>query len=235
MQSNFKKLLLFLVLIVSTLLFYFTNEINKSRKIERINISIKPDSNYFISKDSVKSILINKVFLKKDSISTYSLEKLIDKNDYIEKSEVFKGVGNDLNLIINQKQPIARIIDQDSTFYLDNNSNFMSLSKLYSKNVPLIFGYNHNSDLNFLTKISQIIENDKFLKQNVTKIFITDDKEISLKLRGLKPIIEMGKNNRLNEKIKKLKALYIRSEVKNDINNYSSLNLRFKQQIIGVK
>ena len=98
MQSNFKKLLLFLVLIVSTLLFYFTNEINKSRKIERINISIKPDSNYFISKDSVKSILINKVFLKKDSISTYSLEKLIDKNDYIEKSEVFKGVGNDLNL-----------------------------------------------------------------------------------------------------------------------------------------
>jgi len=235
MQSNFKKLLLFLVLIVSTLLFYFTNEINKSRKIERINISIKPDSNYFISKDSVKSILINKVFLKKDSISTYSLEKLIDKNDYIEKSEVFKGVGNDLNLIINQKQPIARIIDQDSTFYLDSNSNFMSLSKLYSKNVPLIFGYNHNSDLNFLTKISQIIENDKFLKQNVTKIFITDDKEISLKLRGLKPIIEMGKNNRLNEKIKKLKALYIRSEVKNDINNYSSLNLRFKQQIIGVK
>tara|TARA_B100000963_G_C22460764_1_gene595534 strand:- start:177 stop:884 length:708 start_codon:yes stop_codon:yes gene_type:complete len=235
MQSNFKKLLLFLVLIVSTLLFYFTNEINKSRKIERINISIKPDSDYFISKDSVKSILINKVFLKKDSISTYSLEKLIDKNDYIEKSEVFKGVGNDLNLIINQKQPIARIIDQDSTFYLDNNSNFMSLSKLYSKNVPLIFGYNHNSDLNFLTKISQIIENDKFLKQNVTKIFITDDKEISLKLRGLKPIIEMGKNNRLNEKIKKLKALYIRSEVKNDINNYSSLNLRFKQQIIGVK
>ena len=235
MQFNLKKSLFFLVLIVSSIIFYFTNEINKSRKIEKINISIKPDSNFFISKDSVKSILIDKVFLKKDSISIYSLEKLIDKNDYIEKSEVFKGIGNELNFIINQKQPIARIITDDSTFYLDSNSNFMSLSKLYSKNVPLIFGYNHSSDLIFLTKISQIIDTDKFLKQNVTKVFINDDKEISLKLRELKPIIELGKNNRLNEKIKNLKALCLRSRVKNDINNYSSLNLRFKQQIIGVK
>tara|TARA_B100001287_G_scaffold191398_1_gene161722 strand:- start:34455 stop:35162 length:708 start_codon:yes stop_codon:yes gene_type:complete len=235
MQNNFKKILLFLVLVISSLIFYFTNKINKSRKIEKINISIKSDSNYFISKDSVKSILMDKVFIKKDSISTYSLEKLIDKNNYIEKSEVYKGIGNELNFIINQKQPIARIITDDSTFYLDNNSNFMTLSRLYSKNVPLIFGYNQYSDLIFLTKIFHIINDDKFLKKNVTKVFISDDNEISLKLRELKPIIEIGKNNRLNEKMKKLKALYIRSDVKNDINKYSSLNLRFKQQIIGVK
>ena len=81
-------------------------------------------------------------------------------------------VGDKLFVNVKQKEPVARIITNDSIFYLDKNSNFMSLSKLHSANVPIIFGFNQFSDLDYLTKISLMIRDDKFLNQNITQIII---------------------------------------------------------------
>ena len=53
-------------------------------------------------------------------------------------------VGHKLFVNVKQKEPVARIITNDSIFYLDKNSNF-SLSKLHSADVPIIL-----DSINFL-------------------------------------------------------------------------------------
>ena len=235
MRFNWGKILLMLSLIFSIGVFYASNMKNKSRIINKIHVTIIPNSSYFITADSIKSSINKYILTSKDSISLSRIEHEIDKNTYIEKSQVYMNIGQELNVEIKQKEPIARVITSDSIFYLDKNSNFMSLSKLKSSNVPVVFGFNENSDLKYLTEISLIIKKDEFLNKNISQIFIKDDQKIDLKIRGNNTIIEFGNSNRLKNKIQNLKAFYNRAISKNEIDKYKKINLRFENQVVVVK
>ena len=235
MRFNWGKILLMLSLIFSIGVFYASNMKNNRRIINKIHLTIIPNSSYFISADSIKNSINKYIQTSKDSISLSRIEHEIDKNTYIEKSQVYMNIGQELNVDIKQKEPIARVITSDSIFYLDKNSNFMSLSKLKSSNVPVVFGFNENSDLKYLTEISLMIKNDNFLNKNISQIFIKDDQKIDLKIRGNNTIIEFGNNNRLKNKIQNLKAFYNRAISKNEIDKYKKINLRFENQVVVVK
>lgn len=235
MRFNWGKILLVLILIFSIGIFYASNMKNKSRIINKIHVKIIPNSSYFISADSIQNSINKYILTSKDSISLSRIEQEIDKNTYIEKSQVYMKIGQELKIDIKQKEPIARVITTDSIFYLDKNSNFMSLSKLKSSNVPVVFGFNENSDLKYLTEISLIIKKDEFLNKNISQIFIKDDQKIDLKIRGNSTIIEFGNNNRLKNKIQNLKAFYNRAVSKNEIDKYKKINLRFENQVVVVK
>ena len=235
MRFNWGKILLMLCLIFSIGVFYASNMKNNSRIINKIHVKIIPNSSFYISTDSIKNSIKRYIYTKKDSISISRIEQEIDKNTYVEKSQVYMKIGQELNVNIKQKEPIARLITSDSIFYLDINSNFMSLSKLKSSNVPVVFGFNENSDLKYLTEISLIIKNDNFLNKSISQIFIKDDQKIDLKMRGNNTIIEFGNNNRLINKIQNLKAFYNRTISKNEIDKYKKINLRFENQVVVVK
>ena len=235
MRFNWGRIFLVLSLIFSIGVLYASNLKNNSRIINKIHVKITPNSSYFISADSIRNTINKYILTYKDSISLSKIEQEIDKNTYVEKSQVYMKIGQELNVDIKQKEPIARVITSDSIFYLDKNSNFMSLSKLKSSNVPLIFGFSEYSDLKYLTEISLMIKKDEFLNKNISQIFIKDDQKIDLKIRGNNTIIEFGNNNRLKNKIQNLKAFYNRAISKNEIDKYKKINLRFENQVVVVK
>ena len=234
MRINWENILFVLILILSIGLFYGSNLKNNDRIISDVIVSIEPNTSYFISADSIKNLVLKHINSTKDSIALVKIENEIDNNTYVEKSQVFKTVGQQLYVTVNQKDPIARLITKDSSFYLDKNSNFMSLSKLQSVKVPVVFGYNSETNLDFLTKVSLFIKEDDFLKNNVSQIMLNDNK-ISLKLRDYRASILIGDNNRLKSKITNLKAFYIRAKEEGDLKNYNMINLQFENQVVAVK
>ena len=235
MRFNWSKILLFFVFIFSIGILYASNYFNNNRLIEDIDVVIQPNSSFYISSDSIKESIKRYIYTLKDSISISKIEDELDKNNFIEKSQVYTMVGNKLFVNVKQKEPVARVITNDSIFYLDKNSNFMSLSKLHSADVPIIFGFNQFSDLDYLTKISLMIRDDKFLNQNITQIIINDNQEINLKLSGLNTYVELGLNKKTEKKIQNLKAFYNRAISKNDIEKYRKINLQFENQVVAVK
>ena len=235
MQFNWSKILLVFVFLFSIGILYASNYFNNNRLIEDIDVVIQPNSSFYISTDSVKNSIKKYIYTSKDSISITKIEDELDKNTFVEKSQVYTAVGHKLFVNIKQKEPVARIITNDSIFYLDKNSSFMSLSKLHSADVPIIFGFNQFSDLDYLTKVSLMIRDDKFLNQNITQIIINENQEINLKLSGLNTFIELGHNNKLEKKIQNLKAFYNRAVRKNDIEKYKEINLQFENQVVAVK
>ena len=235
MRFNWSKILLVFVFLFSIGIFYASNYFNNNRLIEDIDVVIQPNSSFYISTDSIKNIINRYIYTTKNSISITKIEDELDKNTFVEKSQVYTMVGHKLFVHVKQKQPVARVITNDSIFYLDKNSNFMSLSKLHSADVPIIFGFNQFSDLDYLTKISLMIRDDKFLNQNITQIIINDNQEINLKLSGLNTFIELGHNNKLEKKIQNLKAFYNRAVRKNDIEKYKEVILQFENQVVAVK
>ena len=234
MRINWVNILFVLILILSIGLFYSSNLKNNDRIISDVIVSIEPNTTYFISADSIKNLVLKHINSTKDSIALVKIENEIDNNTYVEKSQVFKTVGEQLHVAVNQKDPIARLITKDSSFYLDKNSNFMSLSKLQSVKVPVVFGYNSETNLDFLTKVSLFIKRDDFLKNNVSQIMVNNNK-ISLKLRDYRASILIGDNNRLKSKITNLKAFYIRGKEEGNLKNYNMINLQFENQVVGVK
>ena len=234
MRFNWDKIFFALILILSMGIFYSSNLKNNTRSISELSVSINPNTNYFVSVDSIKKLVLKYIDKSKDSITISLIEQELDKNTYVEKSQVFKTVGQKLNVNINQKEPIARLITKDSVFYLDRNSNFMSLSKLQSVKVPIVFGYDSETDLEYLTKISLLIKEDSFLESNISQILVNDN-NISLKLRGYQASILIGEKMKLNNKIKNLKAFYIRAKEENNLNSYKELNLQFDNQVVAVK
>ena len=235
MRFNWSKILLFFVFIFSIGILYASNYFNNNRLIEDIDVVIQPNFSFYISTDSIKKSINKYIYTSKDSISLTKIEDELDKNTFVEKSQVYTMVDNKLFVNVKQKEPVARIITNDSIFYLDKNSNFMSLSKLHSADVPIIFGFNQFSDLDYLTKVSLMIRDDKFLNQNITQIIINDNQQINLKLSGLNTYIELGHNNKLEKKIQNLKAFYNRAVRKNDMEKYKEVNLQFENQVVAVK
>ena len=235
MRFNWSKILLVFVFLFSIGILYASNYFNNNRLIKDIDVVIQPNSSFYISTDSIKNSIKRYIYTTKDSISITKIEDELDKNTFVEKSQVYTAVGHKLFVNIKQKEPVARIITNDSIFYLDKNSNFMSLSKLHSADVPIIFGFNQFSDLDYLTKISLMIRDDKFLNQNISQIIINDNQEINLKLSGLNIFIELGHNYKLEKKIQNLKAFYNRAVRKNDIEKYKEVNLQFENQVVAVK
>ena len=235
MRFNWSKILLVFVFLFSIGILYASNYFNNNRVIEDIDVVIQPNPSFYISTDSINNSIKRYIYTTKDSISITKIEDELDKNTFVEKSQVYTMVGHKLFVNVKQKEPVARVITNDSIFYLDKNSNFMSLSKLHSADVPIIFGFNQFSDLDYLTKISLMIRDDKFLNQNITQIIINDNQEINLKLSGLNTFIELGHNNKLEKKIQNLKAFYNRAIRKNDMEKYKEVNLQFENQVVAVK
>ena len=235
MRFNWSKILLVFVFLFSIGILYASNYFNNNRLIKNIDVVIQPNSSFYISTDSIKNSIKRYIYTTKDSISITKIEDELDKNTFVEKSQVYTMVGHKLFVNIKQKEPVARIITNDSIFYLDKNSSFMSLSKLHSADVPIIFGFNQFSDLDYLTKVSLMIRDDKFLNQNITQILINNNQQINLKLNGLNTFIELGHNNKLEKKIQNLKAFYNRAIRKNDLEKYKEVNLQFENQVVAVK
>jgi cell division protein FtsQ len=231
------KIKLFFLLVLISGLFYSTISVNNLRDISKTDIYIHDSSNLFITKDSIKSAVIEIITTKnihKSSVHLKALEFELNKIELVKKSDVFIDVNGTMVIDIEQRKPIARFID--NKFYLDEDGFVMPKSKYYSARVPVIKGYTNTQDqLDLIYKLSNYIRDDKFLSQSATEILIDSNSNFSIKLRDYRFKILIGQLNNLDLKIKNFKAFYINASANQILNKYSVINLQFDNQVVCVK
>jgi len=237
MRFSWMKIKLFFLLVLISGLFYSTISVNNLRDISKTDIYIHDSSNLFITKDSIKSAVIEIITTKnihKSSVHLKALEFELNKIELVKKSDVFIDVNGTIVIDIEQRKPIARFID--NKFYLDEDGFVMPKSKYYSARVPVIKGYANTQDqLDLIYKLSNYIRDDKFLSQSATEILIDSNSNFSIKLRDYRFKILIGQLNNLDLKIKNFKAFYINASANQILNKYSVINLQFDNQVVCVK
>jgi len=228
--------LIFLLALISAL-FYSTSSVNNLRDVSKMDIYINNSNNLFITKDSIKSAVIEIISTKnirKSSVHSQALEFELNKIELVKNSDVFVDVNGSMLINIEQRKPIARFLDNKS--YLDEDGLIMPKSKYYSARVPVIRGYTNTQDqLSLIYKLSNYINNDKFLSQSATEILIDSNSNFSIKLRDYRFKILIGQLNNLDLKIKNFKAFYINASANQILNKYSVINLQFDNQVVCVK
>ena len=197
----------------------------------------------FVPKDKIVSILDNYFTKESLNINFNDLEKKIKSNPHIKKVTLYKDLTGNLNVIINQFQPIARIVHENKSIkYFDIDGEIFPTSLGYSHRVLLIF---LTSKINFLNNnlnntefgvdllnMVKYIESDKFLSKIVSEIEVDNFKNIIIRPQISKQKIIFGYPDDLVNKFRKIKIFYEDIAPAKGWNTYSSVNVKYRNQII---
>ena len=233
---NYIKGIFLLLLVV--FLFAFSSVRNNARTPASINIHFNGENPLFIAASNVDNMLIqNQEYIQcvtKDVLDLKALESTISSHEMVETAEVFLTVDGGLKIDIEQRKPLARVVS-DSSFYIDRQGKPMPLSDAYTARVLLVHGKVTESNLEIIYRMIMAVENDPFLKLYTTDLMIDAQDQISMRTRDCTFEILIGDLDRLDQKITNFKAFYQKAKKDSLLKRYKRVNLKFNQQVVGIK
>lgn len=231
------RLALMLGLVV--FLYSFATHRNDSRKLKNSEVVFEGNDNLFVTNKTVNKLLIeNNRELKtiaKVEVDLNKLEKSINKQEMIEQSEVFVSVDGILRAKVRQKRPIARVFDENGSFYIDYQGNVMPLSDLNTARVLLVSGGINKKNSKALSELFRTIYNDDFLKKNIIGAQIMPNGALILKNRNFDYDIDFGRPVKIKQKFANYKAFFQKAVTDSTLYRYKKINLTFTQQVVCTK
>ena len=230
-----------IVLMIGLVLFLysFTSKRNNARKTQKTVVEFVNKAELFVSYETVNKLLIEKgqdlKTIGKDKVVLNKLEKMLNEHDMIQKSEVFVSIDGVLKAMVTQRTPIARVFNQEGSFYIDNKGNRMPLSEIQTARVPLVLGEINDKNEKEIYDLLWFIYNDDFLKKNITGIEILPSGSLRMTNRNYKYDIEFGKTIEVERKFDNYKAFFQKAVHDTLINKYKVINLKFTQQVVCSK
>ena len=188
---------LFLLIGLMGFLYSFSSIKNGIKKVGTPIVEFMDGENQFLTHNMVNKLLIqNKIGVKnqaKTVIDLYKLENNIIKNPYVAKASVFLTIDGTLKVTIKQREPVARIIDNSLSYYVDKEGVKVPLSANYSARVILVSGIKKDKDIIEIKPLISYILNDEFLKKEVVGIEKSEEKEYKISVRSGDYKIDFGK------------------------------------------
>lgn len=245
------------------LLVGFVDKTQNSAKLKALSVSIDhADENYFVKEDEIQEAFVNQGYNMNTPITSINLnilEKALSEHPSIEKTDVYTTISGKLHIDVLQRTPLVRVYTASGdSYYIDKNGWLMPLSVKHTAKVPIANGnikasyvkyVNYNlsqhsvmedslADLRTLATLYRLcafISSDPFLNAQISQIFINNDREIELIPRVGNHTILFGDAEDIQLKFDKLKIFYKKGLNKTGWNNYSLINLKYKNQIVCKK
>lgn len=175
------------------------------------------------------------------------LESALEKNPFVAQAEIYAGMNGVLNVKIDQKQPLVRVINKDGvSFYITKTGQKMPVSDKFTPRVLVATGHigihgvesNRQKDSSIvanLYKLAVFIDGDEFWNAMVEQIHVDERGEFELiPMLGSHNIL-LGTADDLEGKFRRLRIFY-KEVLKNvDEEKYRTVNVQFKDQIICTK
>lgn len=232
----------FIVTVSLLVLLIFTSQQTRS-EIVCNNIEIMIDTRadlFFVSEEMVVDLvaenqdsLVGKSF--KD-INIFLLEENVNKHPNIDKAELYLALSGKLCIDVKQRKPIARVFEENQSYYLDSQIAPIPLSDRYTARVLHVYWDEITpSRKEKLSTILKSISKDDFLKAQITAIEFDENDEVIMYPRIGDHKIVLGSALNLTKKFEKLKVFYRKGLEKVGWDRYSHINLKFENQVVCTK
>ncbi|PCJ28847.1 MAG: hypothetical protein COA97_00480 [Flavobacteriales bacterium] len=222
-----------------------------------INIDYETE-NRFIDENDILSQFLNKEDIGTKLLSHFNvtnLEEKLNNNHSIKDVQVYKTIDGQLIINVKQRRPIVRIFSRNESYYIDEKGSLMPLSNKYTARLLVVsgnlnepfgkryqFNYNNLNDtltdktlLDDIYKISNYIDNSEFWKAQIEQIHVNKVFEFELVPKVGNHKIVLGGVNNLEGKFEKLMIFYKKGLSKTGWNEYSEINLKYKNQVVCTK
>ena len=200
----------------------------------------------FITQSEISELLNASGVLKQKQIRRINLallERVIEKNLWVKNAELYFENNNILHVDINQNQAIARLITVNgNSYYLDELGKRLPIKSNATARVTVITNFPSDREklatpdsllLSQVTSLTNLISVDSFWNAQIAQINIDFNGKFELIPTLGNQTILFGNNENAKEKFEKLLAFYKSAWIKNGINTYSTLDLRFTNQIVA--
>jgi cell division protein FtsQ len=185
-----------------------------------------------------------------------ALEIKLANNHSVKEAQVYKTVDGQLVINIQQRRPIVRVFPQKGlSYYIDENGALMPLSTKYTARLLVVsgalnepfskrylFNYNNLEDsisaktmLDEIYKISDYIDKSNFWKAQIEQIHVNKMLDLELIPKVGNHKIVFGGIENLEGKFEKLMVFYKKGLSKTGWNEYSTINLKYKNQVVCTK
>ena len=239
MKINWNYIKGFLLLGLVVFLYGFSASRNELQKVEGIEIEFEQGSNLFMTHEMVNKLLIqNNSELQnqaKSMVDLHNLEANVLSHPMVEAAAIYVTVDGMLKTKVKQRTPIARVIKNNGSYYIDKQAKIMPLSEHHSARVMLVTGNVTENDTPEVFKLTTAILNDDFLKKQIIGIHINGSNEYILSTRVGEQNIELGDLNNLKQKFKNLNSFYKKTMAENSLEQYATINLKFNNQVVCTK
>ena len=225
----------------------------KNIKVRQVKVSIDSGKDiFFVNSDDVFEIINHNypsglVGMRLDTLNLKDLEKDVSRNPFIQTAELYTTIRGDVTVKVEQREPIARVINNNRvSFYIDRNGVKMPASTKFTPRVPVFCGdIKINSEpgrntadsilFNSMYSLALYIDGNSFWKAQVQQVNVTEKGEFEIiPMLGNQTIL-LGNANELDEKFRRA-MIYYKEVLKNvDASKYSTVNVKYKNQIICTK
>jgi cell division protein FtsQ len=224
----------------------------------KVKISESEDECFLTSADVLKMLERNQVKyigVRLTEIDLNKIEQVIQSNQIVEECRAYTGINRTLHIEVTQRDPLVRVFDkQGQGYYIDKEGNVLNLSKRHAPRVMVVNGNirtpfrvgkpaNINSlgdslaskKLKDICTLVNFINDEDFWNAQIVQIYVNRDGEFELIPRVGPHIILLGDIDGYEEKFRKLEIFY--KEGLNHVgwNQYLTINLKYKDQVVCTK
>ena len=177
-------------------------------------------------------------------INTRNLEYLLEENPYIGNAEVSKDISGRLEVRVEQRQALVRILPDGSRgYYIDTEGKMLPLSDNFTPLIMLATGklpvsMKAASSEKHLSEIYQFctyLADHKFWSDQVVQIYVNTAGEYELIPRVGAHHILLGSMDQWEKKLRNLELLYEQGLSRYGWNTYQTINLKYTNQVICTK
>ncbi len=260
MKAVLKILPVLLITVYLVIAFGFTAGERRSVICNDINVVIKDSLNIgFYTKNDIKEVIANSGFglqgYPVTAINTRDMEKLFYDMPYIRKVNIYVTMQGSLTVKAIQREPVVRIFTGESrSYYLDAEGYIMPESRRFTPFVLVANGYfpggNEISNAGHIDNIQnkkkykawfdvlelvKYINKDDFWRSQVVQIYFNRQGKFELIPRVGAHMIILGDVTDMEEKLNKLRSLYLKGFPVEGWNTYEKIDLRYKNQVVCTK
>ena len=236
---------LLVIFVITTLSF----TVNRSKNVTCRDIQIKFVENEVIkiSTDEiirlVKSSDAQLLGKKINEIHTEKIERSIESHEAILNAEVYTIVAKDstaykgiVAVKVKHREPVVRIMSSSGSYFLDKYAGKIPVSSNYTANVYVATGhFTEKYAKEKLLPLILFIEKDEFWNAQIEQIHIENDGNVLITPLIGNHIIELGKVDDYELKLRNMKAFYKQVFANNNWNKYKLVSLKYRNQIVAKK
>lgn len=216
----------------------------------RINIDYT-DGLYFVSENDVKEAIGTWL---PGQLSGYSIGQLdlraleihIKLNPYVRTVDAFVDHNGKLTVDVAQRAPIVRVINRRGvSYYLDGWGEKIPVTDNFTSRVPVLSGHFSDNGLTTgtveteemqrLFKLASHLRSEKFYQALIDQIHVERDKNIVLIPKIDRHKVIIGDTENLKDKLNRLKLFYEQGLKDVGWKEYSTVDVRFKNQVVCKK
>lgn len=182
-------------------------------------------------------------------IDTRGIEDAIAQMPEVRSVDVYKTIDRLLGVKVELRVPLARVFEPNgASFYIDEEGQIMPLSTKFNARVLTVNGFVYRTKIPDKREVpevsiwerqrSDIFEFARFLEANpfwnaqIQQLYVNENLEYVLIPRVGNHEIQFGEMRDIETKFEQLNAFYEQALGKSDWNKYSSISLKYKNQIV---